>query len=96
MKDFGFSVVEEHFLSLEQNVFGFQQSMLNCILKKRDLLFEVLKGNKNYAQDYSAVSITLQKIFWVATFPFFAFVAALEAILKKGGTMEFVFQKEVS
>jgi SAM-dependent methyltransferase len=96
MKDFGFSMVRKRFFSLEQNVFGFQQSILNCILKKRDVLFEVLKGNKSFAQDYSALSITLQKFFWVATFPLFALIAGLEAVFKKGGTMEFVFQKEVS
>lgn len=96
MKNFGFSVVQRRFFSLEQNVFGFQQSILNCILKKRDVLFESLKGNKNYTRDYSSASIALQKIFWVATFPFFALLVCLEAAVKKGGTMEFVFRKEVS
>ena len=96
MKDFGFSAVQKRFFSLEQNIFGFQQSILNCILKKRDVLFEVLKGNKSYAQDYSQVSIALQKCFWIVTFPLFALMAGLEAVLKKGGTMEFVFRKEVS
>lgn len=96
MENFGFSVVQKRFLSLEQNVFGFQQSILNCILKKRDVLFEVLKGNKSYAQDYSTVSISLQKFFWMGTFPLFALIAGMEAVLNKGGTMEFVFQKEVS
>lgn len=96
MKDFGFSVSRKSFFSLEQNVFGFQQSILNCILKKRDVLFEVLKGNKGYAQDYSRISIVLQKLFWLLTFPLFALVAGLEAILNKGGTMEFVFQREES
>ena len=96
VKDFGFSMVRKKFFSLEQNVFGFQQSILNCILKKRDVLFEVLKGNKSYAQDYSVVSIALQKFFWIGTFPLFALIAGVEAVLNKGGTMEFVFRKEES
>jgi len=96
MKDFGFSMVRKSFFSLEQSVFGFQQSVLNCIMKKRDVLFEILKGNKSYAQDYSQVSIAMQKVFWVATFPLFIPFVWLEAVVQKGGTMEFVFRKEVS
>ena len=96
MKGFRFSMVQKQFLSLEQNVFGIQQSILNCILKKRDVLFEVLKGNNSYAQDYSQVSIALQKVFWIITFPLFIPFVWLEAAVQKGGTMEFVFRKKDS
>ena len=96
MKGFGFSMVRRSFFSLEQNIFGFQQSILNCILKKRDVLFEILKGNNSYAQDYSRVSIALQKVFWIMTFPLFIPLVWLEAVVQKGGTMEFVFRKKGS
>ena len=94
MKGLGFSLIKQKYFSLEQNPFGIQQSIPNCILKKREVLFEALKGNVTYIKEYSRFSIILQKIFYIVTFPVFAFLAALEAALKKGGTMEFIFRKE--
>lgn len=93
MRGLGFKLVKQKYFSLEQNPFGIQQSILNCILSKREVLFEALKGNDTYIKEYSRLSIMLQKIFYLATFPAFALLAALEAVLKKGGTMELVFQK---
>ena len=90
---FGFEIVTIKYFSLEQNPFGIQQSILNCMLKKREVLFEVLKGNRSYADEYSDVSILLQKIFYITTFPLFAILSVIEACLKKGGTMEIVFRK---
>lgn len=93
MKTFGFEIVTIKYFSLEQNPFGMQQSILNCILRKREVLFEVLKGNRSYASEYSGVSILLQKIFFIATFPLFAMLSVIEACLKTGATMEMVFRK---
>ena len=93
MQTFGFEIVTIKYFSLEQNPFGMQQSILNCLLRKREVLFEVLKGNKSYALEYSGVSILLQKIFYITTFPLFALLSMLEACFKKGGTMELVFRK---
>ena len=94
LKDFGFRLIKQKYFSLEQNPFGMQQSILNCLLSKREVLFEALKGNNAYTKEYSRFSIMLQKIFYLSTFPVFAFLAGLEAALKKGGTMEFIFKKE--
>jgi SAM-dependent methyltransferase len=93
MKTFGFEIVTIKYFSLEQNPFGIQQSILNCLLTKREVLFEVLKGNRSYAGEYSDVSILLQKIFYITTFPLFALLSLIESGLKKGGTMEMVFRK---
>jgi 2-polyprenyl-3-methyl-5-hydroxy-6-metoxy-1,4-benzoquinol methylase len=93
MQTFGFEIVTIKYFSLEQNPFGMQQSILNCALRKREVLFEVLKGNRSYACEYSGLSILLQKIFYITTFPLFALLSVIEACLKKGGTMEMVFRK---
>lgn len=93
LQSLGFEVVATRQFSLEQNPFGMQQSLLNCVLCKRDVLFEALKGNRSYAAEYSGASILLQKVFYVTTFPFFALLSAIEAGLGSGGTMELVFRK---
>ncbi|MHC4746409.1 MAG: class I SAM-dependent methyltransferase [Planctomycetota bacterium] len=96
MKDFGFVLVRQQHLSLEQNPFGFQQSLLNCVLSKRDVLFESLKNNDTYTKEYSGFGIFLQKLFYIVTFPLFVLLAVIEASLKKGGTIEMVFKKQNS
>ncbi|MHC4556119.1 MAG: class I SAM-dependent methyltransferase [Planctomycetota bacterium] len=94
MTEFGFKLIKRRYFSLEQNPFGIQQSILNCLLTKREVLFEALKGNVAYTKEYSRLNITLQKLFYLSTFPLFAFLAGLEAALRKGGTMELIFQKQ--
>ncbi|MHC4889988.1 MAG: class I SAM-dependent methyltransferase [Planctomycetota bacterium] len=94
MKEFGFKLIKKKYFSLEQNPFGMQQSTLNCLLRKREVLFEALKGNITYTKEYSRFCIILQKLFCLGTFPAFALLAALEAALRKGGTMELIFRKQ--
>ncbi len=89
----GFKLIGQTHFSLEQNPFGMQQSLLNCFFKKREILFEALKGNTAYTKQYSPLSIMLQKLFYITTFPLFALLSVAEATLKKGGTMELIFQK---
>jgi hypothetical protein len=93
MKTFGFEIESTNYFSLEHNPFGIQQSILNCILKKREILFEALKGNLSYSYEYSCSSIALQKIFHIMTFPFFALLSVIEASFRIGGTMELIFRK---
>ena len=93
MRKLGFAAVARRHLSIEQNVFGFQQSILNCLMGRRDVLFEALKGNLEYAGKYSRWHILVQKAFWLSTFGLFAGLAALEAAVRRGGTIEFVFRK---
>jgi len=89
----GFTLVSRAFLSLEQNPFGFQQSILNRLLPDRDVLFEALKGRTGGGRDYSRGAILAQKLFYMSTFPFFAALAVLEAAFRAGGTMALVFRK---
>ena len=42
MQTFGFEIVTIKYFSLEQNPFGMQQSILNSLLRKREVFFKVL------------------------------------------------------
>ena len=68
----GFSCVKESYMSTQFSPFGMQQSFLNCIGIKRDLLYEFLKGNNNYCKDHSKISLYTQQLFPWLTFPLFA------------------------
>ncbi|MGD8501330.1 MAG: class I SAM-dependent methyltransferase [Phycisphaerales bacterium] len=94
LRVFGFKLISHSYFSLEQNPFGIQQSILNCLLGRREVLFEALKGNVAYTRQYSWFSITLQKLFCLSTFPIFVLLAGLEAALRKGGTMELIFRRK--
>ncbi|HOQ05668.1 MAG TPA: class I SAM-dependent methyltransferase [Anaerohalosphaeraceae bacterium] len=89
----GFQLCRKTTFSLEQNVFGIQQSILNCICRKRELLFEFLKGNRSYTAGYPKGLLRLQQIFALLTSPLFVLAAALESLFGVGGTMELVFRK---
>ncbi|MEJ5260484.1 MAG: class I SAM-dependent methyltransferase [Anaerohalosphaeraceae bacterium] len=89
----GFRLCRKTTFSLEQNVFGIQQSLLNCICRKREILFEFLKGNRSYTAGYPMGLLRLQQIFALLTSPLFVLGAALESLFGAGGTMEMVFVK---
>lgn len=90
----GFRPQRVRHFSLEQNPFGIQQSLLNCLCRKREVLFESLKGNREYTAEYSRLSLGFQKAFYLATFPVFAGLAVLEAMGRAGGTIEAVYRKQ--
>lgn len=92
-EEMGFKLVREKYISTEQNVYGMIQSILNLFFTKREILFEYLKGNKEYIKEYSSYNIFLQKMFFYFTFPFFAVADVLISSLKIGATVEFTFKK---
>jgi 2-polyprenyl-3-methyl-5-hydroxy-6-metoxy-1,4-benzoquinol methylase len=93
MEQRGFKVTQECHFNIRYNPFGMQQSLLNMVLKKREVLYEALKGNKEYAREYSGLSITLQKLFFKLTWPLFIVLGSVEALLKRGATVDFVFRR---
>jgi len=93
MQDNGYVLIQEKYFSAEQNSYGWTQSLLNCLCKRRELLYECLKGNKEYAKGYSQFNITLQKLFFVITFPIFLLTDFIESLFKSGATVRFVFRK---
>jgi 2-polyprenyl-3-methyl-5-hydroxy-6-metoxy-1,4-benzoquinol methylase len=94
MKDFGFELIKTKYFSTEQNPFGMVQSILNLFPKKREILYERLKGNKQYTFEYSAFNIFLQKAFFILSFPIFAVTDLIGSFFKASATVEFTFRKK--
>jgi 2-polyprenyl-3-methyl-5-hydroxy-6-metoxy-1,4-benzoquinol methylase len=91
----GFQLKSISYLSFEQNIFGYQQSLLNCLFPHRDVLFDALKGQKQKVKALSSsLSLLLQATITALTFPFFFSLCLLEAMFRAGGTMELVFERE--
>jgi len=89
----GYYLVSQKYFSPEQNPFGLVQSLLNKIMKKRDVLFEHLKGHTSYTKKYAGVPLLLQKIFFVFMMPPAFMLDALSSLTKRSATVEFVFRK---
>jgi hypothetical protein len=93
MKKRNFECSQVRYISMEQNPFGMVQSILNTFFSKREILFERLKGNKDYAPEYGKFSIFIQKVFFVVSFPFFVCSDVLVSMFRKGATVSFLFKK---
>jgi len=87
----GFKCVSESYFSPQFSPFGVQQSLLNLICKKREVLYEHLKGSKEYVKGYSKLNLFMQKLFHWLTFPLFVLTDLIASIFGKGGTMKMVF-----
>lgn len=89
----GWLLKSEIYFSPQYSPFGFQQSFLNSLGIKRDLLYESMKGNKEYTQGYSKISLFLQYIFHYSTLPLFILTDFISSAFKKGATVKVIFQK---
>ena len=96
MAGYGLSKIREKHFTLEYNCYGWQQSILNKVCRKRDVLYEHLKNNKTYVEDYSSLNLGLQSLWSKLSIPLFVGVDVFDSILRKGGTVEFILQKEVN
>lgn len=94
MRDYGFEVIRESHLQTEYNPFGTQQSTLNLLCGKRDVLYEYIKGNEDYVREYSGFNLRLQEWAFKLSFPAFALLGCVEALFRNGGTVEFVLRKK--
>ncbi len=94
MKSYGFTLLKKHFSSMEQNPFGMVQSILNGWQTKREALFESMKGNTNYLEDYSVFNLFVQKIFFLSTMPVFIITDVIGSWFGRSATVEFIFRKE--
>lgn len=94
MNCYGFTTISEKHFSMEYNPFGMQQSLLNCLFSKREVLYESLKGNKEYIKEFSSLNLLLQNIFFKVSAPAFIALDAVDALFRKGATVEFVLRKD--
>jgi SAM-dependent methyltransferase len=90
----GFAVVGRRTFSIEQNPFGFIQSLLNTIIAERDVLFERLKGNRSYAPRHRAGSLLLQKAAAAFLLVPAIIVDAIESACGRGATIEYILRKD--
>lgn len=93
MEEMGFKLVREKFFSIEQNPFGIIQSILNLFTGKRDVLYESLKGNKDYIKDYKGIKLLTQRIFFMLSFPVFILTDLIASLFKKSATVELTFKR---
>lgn len=89
----GYRLVKTQWVSTEQNPYGAVQSSLNMFLKRREVLFERLKGNENYAPEYGKLSITLQKVYFLFSFSIFILTDFVAGLCRKSATVEFTLIK---
>ena len=94
MHELAFELLEENHFNIEYNPYGLTQSILNVICKKREVLYEHLKGNKEYVKEYSQVGLWTQQVFFKLSTPLFILFDFAESLLKKSATVEFVFRKK--
>lgn len=90
----GFHCLSKSYFSPQYNPFGVQQSLLNIICQKREVLYEHLKGNQTYTKEYSRLNLLFQKAFHWLSFPLFAFTDLLASIFGKSATIKLVFKKK--
>jgi len=96
LDDFNFELISKSYFSPQFSPFGIQQSLLNLIYKKREVLYEHLKGNKEYTKDYSSINLFFQKLFHWLSFPIFVLTDAFASLFNKGATIRLVFRKRAS
>jgi hypothetical protein len=94
MKQKGFELVHEKYISFEQNPYGLVQSILNKVSPKRELLFEFLKGNKSYIKDYPLYKFIFHVLFFITFMPVALLSDVVAAIVKRGATVQLTFIKK--
>ncbi|HQI70584.1 MAG TPA: class I SAM-dependent methyltransferase [Bacteroidales bacterium] len=87
-----FSLVNSKYFSIEQNPYGWIQSIMNIFCSKREVLYERLKGNTQYAPEYGRLNVLLQKCFFVFGFPVFVMSNFIGSFFQKGATVKFIFK----
>jgi hypothetical protein len=92
LRELGFTIVEVNHFSLEQNVYGWIQSLLNCAGLKQNLLYELLKRRAARQLERPLTRFPFQSLLSMlgaAVLLVPAVVAMLvEAAFGRGGTIE--------
>jgi SAM-dependent methyltransferase len=89
----GFAVVSERHFSIEQNPYAFVQSLLNRVLRPRDMLYERLKGNRSYAPRHGTLSVAAQALAALTLAPAAVALDGIDALQRRGATVEFTLVK---
>lgn len=90
----GWELKSEKYFSPQFSPFGLQQSLLNRVNNKRELLYEHLKGNDEYVKGISPSLLFIQKMFHWVSFPLFVMTDTFASSFKKGATVKLLFTKK--
>jgi SAM-dependent methyltransferase len=88
----GFEIVEVNHFSMEQNVYGWIQSLLNCAGLKKNLLYDVLRRRsaRDVARPFRTYPVQTAISVVAAAFllPLASVAMFAEALFRRGGTIE--------
>jgi 2-polyprenyl-3-methyl-5-hydroxy-6-metoxy-1,4-benzoquinol methylase len=91
----GFSLLKLHHFSLEQNPYGWLQSLLNLRGLPENSLYRILKNTPNLPKEHLTVSQRGKAILLAASLlPHCLFLSLIMARLQRGGTFEAYFRLE--
>lgn len=93
LSQMGLDCIDSSYHSFQFGPFGFQQSLLNAMGFKRDVLYEYLKRNKAYYKDYSKIGLFMMVLFHWFSFPIFVITDRVVSLFKKGAVVRLVFKK---
>ncbi len=94
MEMYNLKIVKKQYFSIEQNPFGYLQSLLNVISSKRELLFESFKGNKEYLKNVSFFELLAHRMLFYFLMPVFVIFDIIDSLTSQSGTVLLVFKKE--
>lgn len=96
LRTMGFDLVAERHLCLEQNIYGWIQSLLNRCDSRRNFLYERLKGIRGYLPNRGIGSLALHAAFGALLLIPALIVDTIAALCKRGATVELLFKKSVT
>ena len=89
----GFRLLKLHHFSLEQNPYGWLQSLLNLMGLPENSLYQILKNTSNLKKEHLTVSQRGKAILLAAgLLPHCLFLSLIMARLQRGGTIEAYFR----
>lgn len=96
LQTMGFELVAERHLCLEQNIYGWIQSVLNLCDARRNFLYERLKRNRSYLPDRGVGSLALHTAFGALLLIPALVADGVSALVRRGATVELMFEKSTT
>ena len=87
-----YSLIKERHFNHEYNIFGWQQTLLNQISRRinKNSLYDSFKTKS----ESNLLRIVMNYFFFILTLPFSVLFSIIESLLRRGGTVEYLFKKD--
>ena len=92
----GIRLLSERHLCLEQNIYGWMQSLLNRCDRRRNFLYERLKRNRSYVPGRGGGTIVLHAAVGASVFLPAVLLDCAAAVARAGATVEMTFQRSAA